>query len=55
MKRREFIAAATAAMLVSPSGSLAQGARRRPGFLAIGDGIFPNRRIDCEMSGIRFA
>ena len=37
MKRREFIAA-TAALLVSPRRSLAQGARRRLGFLAIGDG-----------------
>jgi ABC-type uncharacterized transport system substrate-binding protein len=38
MKRREFIAAATAALLVSPRRSLAQGTRRRVGFLAIGDG-----------------
>jgi putative tryptophan/tyrosine transport system substrate-binding protein len=38
MKRREFIAA-TAALLVSPRRSWAQGARRRLGFLAIGDGI----------------
>jgi putative tryptophan/tyrosine transport system substrate-binding protein len=37
MKRREFIAA-TAALLVSPRRSWAQGARRRLGFLAIGDG-----------------
>jgi putative ABC transport system substrate-binding protein len=36
MKRREFIAA-TAALLVSPQRSWAQGARRRLGFLAIGD------------------
>ena len=36
MKRREFIAA-TAALLVSPRRSLAQGTRRRLGFLAIGD------------------
>ena len=34
MKRREFIAA-SAALLVSPRRSLAQGARRRVGFLAI--------------------
>jgi putative tryptophan/tyrosine transport system substrate-binding protein len=33
MKRREFIAA-TAAVLVSPRRSLAQGTRRRLGFLA---------------------
>jgi putative ABC transport system substrate-binding protein len=37
MKRREFIAA-TAALLVSPRRSWAQGARRRLGFLAVGDG-----------------
>ena len=37
MKRREFIAA-TAALLVSPPRLRAQGARRRLGFLAIGDG-----------------
>lgn len=37
MKRREFIAA-TAALLVSRRRSWAQGARRRIGFLAIGDG-----------------
>jgi putative tryptophan/tyrosine transport system substrate-binding protein len=37
MKRREFIAG-TAALLVSPRRSWAQGARRRLGFLAIGDG-----------------
>jgi putative ABC transport system substrate-binding protein len=37
MKRREFIAA-TAALLVSPRRSWAQGKRRRLGFLAIGDG-----------------
>ncbi|SDJ07359.1 putative ABC transport system substrate-binding protein [Bradyrhizobium sp. Rc2d] len=37
MKRREFIAC-TAALLVSPPASWAQGARRRLGFLAIGDG-----------------
>src|SRR5215207_3463132 len=37
MKRREFIAA-TAALLASPRRSWAQGARRRLGFLAIGDG-----------------
>jgi putative ABC transport system substrate-binding protein len=37
MKRRDFIAA-TAALLVSPRRSLAQGARRRIGFLAVGDG-----------------
>jgi putative ABC transport system substrate-binding protein len=37
MKRREFIAG-TAALLVSPWRSRAQGARRRLGFLAIGDG-----------------
>jgi putative ABC transport system substrate-binding protein len=37
MKRREFIAA-TAALLVSPRVLRAQGARRRLGFLAIGDG-----------------
>jgi putative tryptophan/tyrosine transport system substrate-binding protein len=36
MKRREFIAA-TAALLVSPRRSWTQGARRRLGFLAIGD------------------
>ena len=34
MKRREFIAA-TAALLVSPRRSLAQGTRRRVGFLAM--------------------
>ncbi|OAF05958.1 ABC transporter substrate-binding protein [Bradyrhizobium neotropicale] len=38
MKRREFIAAATAALLVSPRRSWAQGTRRRLGFLAVGDG-----------------
>ena len=37
MKRREFIAA-TAALLVSPRRSRAQGKRRRLGFLAVGDG-----------------
>jgi putative tryptophan/tyrosine transport system substrate-binding protein len=37
MKRREFIAG-TAALLVSPSYSRAQGKRRRLGFLAVGDG-----------------
>ncbi|OKO75202.1 ABC transporter substrate-binding protein [Bradyrhizobium sp. NAS96.2] len=37
MKRREFIAG-TAALLVSPDDSWAQGKRRRLGFLAIGDG-----------------
>jgi len=37
MKRREFIAA-TAALLASPRHAGAQGARRRLGFLAIGDG-----------------
>jgi putative ABC transport system substrate-binding protein len=37
MKRREFIAT-TAALLVSPRRSWAQGKRRRLGFLAIGDG-----------------
>jgi putative ABC transport system substrate-binding protein len=37
MKRRAFIAA-TAALLVSPRRPLAQGQRRRLGFLAIGDG-----------------
>ncbi|MBR0830346.1 ABC transporter substrate-binding protein [Bradyrhizobium manausense] len=36
MKRREFIAG-TAALLVSPKHAGAQGARRRLGFLAIGD------------------
>jgi putative tryptophan/tyrosine transport system substrate-binding protein len=34
MKRREFIAA-SAALLVSPRRSLAQGTRRRVGFLAL--------------------
>jgi hypothetical protein len=34
MKRREFIAGA-AALLVSPRRSLAQGARRRLGYLAM--------------------
>ena len=34
MKRREFIASA-AALLVSPRRSLAQGTRRRVGFLAM--------------------
>jgi hypothetical protein len=33
MKRRQFIAAATAALLVSPRRSLAQGRPRRIGFL----------------------
>jgi putative ABC transport system substrate-binding protein len=37
MKRRKFIAA-TAALLVSPRRSWAQGTRRRLGFLAVGDG-----------------
>src|SRR5450755_3966615 len=37
MKRREFIAA-TAALLVSPRRSWAQGTHHRLGFLAIGDG-----------------
>jgi putative tryptophan/tyrosine transport system substrate-binding protein len=37
MRRREFIAG-TAALLVSPSRSWAQGTRRRLGFLAVGDG-----------------
>jgi len=34
MRRREFIAS-TAALLVSPRRSLAQGTRRRVGFLAM--------------------
>ena len=38
MKRREFIAA-TAALLVSPRRSRAQGTRRRLGFLAMGDEV----------------
>ena len=37
MKRREVIAG-TAALLVSPGYSRAQGKRRRLGFLAVGDG-----------------
>jgi putative tryptophan/tyrosine transport system substrate-binding protein len=37
MERREFVAA-TAAMLVWPGRLRAQGARRRLGFLAVGDG-----------------
>ena len=37
MKRREFIAG-TAALLLSPRYSRAQGKRRRLGFLAVGDG-----------------
>jgi putative ABC transport system substrate-binding protein len=37
MKRRNFIAG-TAALLVSPRRSWAQGTRRRLGFLAVGDG-----------------
>src|SRR5437667_12677693 len=37
MRRREFIAA-TAALLVSPRRSRAQGTRRRLGFLRIGEG-----------------
>ena len=37
MKRREFIPV-TAALLISPRYSRAQGKRRRLGFLAIGDG-----------------
>ena len=37
MRRREVIAA-TAALLVSPPRSRAQGTRRRLGFLAVGDG-----------------
>jgi hypothetical protein len=37
MKRLEFIAG-TAALLVSPRRSWAQGKRRRLGFLAVGDG-----------------
>jgi putative tryptophan/tyrosine transport system substrate-binding protein len=37
MKRREFIAV-TAALLISPRYSRAQGKRCRLGFLAIGDG-----------------
>jgi hypothetical protein len=36
MRRREFIAA-TAALLVSPRSSRAQGTRRRLGFLAVGE------------------
>src|SRR6476646_280472 len=40
MKRREFIAA-SAALLVSPRRSLAQGTRRRVGFLAIMDVVEP--------------
>ena len=35
MKRREFIAAATAALLVSPRRSWAQGTPRRIGFLGV--------------------
>ena len=38
MKRREFIAA-TAVLLVSPRRSLAQGTRRRVGFLAMTDPV----------------
>jgi putative ABC transport system substrate-binding protein len=37
MKRREFIAG-TAALVISPERSRAQGTRRRMGFLAVGDG-----------------
>jgi putative ABC transport system substrate-binding protein len=38
MKRREFIAGTAAALLVSPQRSWAEGARRRLGVLAVGDG-----------------
>ena len=38
MKRREFIAA-TAALLVSPRRSWAQGTRRRLGFLALDEPV----------------
>ena len=38
MKRREFIAAASAVLLVSPRCSWAQGKPHRLGFLAVGDG-----------------
>ena len=37
MKRRDFVAG-TAALLVSPRRSWAQGTRYRLGFLAVGDG-----------------
>ena len=46
MKRREFIAA-TAALLVSPRRSWAQGTRRRLGFLAIGETVADHSRTRC--------
>jgi putative ABC transport system substrate-binding protein len=54
MKRREFIAA-TAALLVSPRRSWAQGARRRLGFLATGDasGQAPNQPELALIDGLR--
>jgi hypothetical protein len=50
MKRREFIAAG-AALLVSPRRSLAQGARRRVGFLAM-DVVEPTVQKAC-LEGLR--
>ena len=50
MRRREFIAA-TAALLVSPRLSRAQGTRRRVGFLAMTD---PVPTIDSAwLAGLR--
>jgi putative ABC transport system substrate-binding protein len=54
MKRREFIAA-TVALLVSPRRLCAQGARRRLGFLALGDesGQAPNQAELALFDGLR--
>jgi putative ABC transport system substrate-binding protein len=54
MRRREFIAA-TAALLVSPRRSRAQGTRRRLGFLAVGDasGQAPNQVELALLDGLR--
>ncbi len=50
MKRREFIAA-TAALLVSPPRSLAQGTRRRVGFLAMD--VVPPTIQNAWLDGLR--
>src|SRR5258707_2971443 len=50
MRRREFIAA-TAALLVSPLRSLAQGTRRRVGFLAMD--VVPQTIQNAWLDGLR--
>src|SRR6266496_875676 len=51
MRRREFIAV-TAALLVSPRRSRAQGTRRRLGYLAIGERLTPTVQ-NAWLDGLR--